>query len=63
MDQRNLLKVNNYWTQDGLLYLFLFLPQRGTNCSHFRKCGLFTMSVINQMLPTPVDNNILTGLE
>lgn len=63
MDQRNLLKVSNYGTQVGLLFFPFFSPQRGTDCSHFRKHGLLTMSIINQMLPIPVDNNILTVLE
>ena len=62
MDERNLLKVSNYWTQDSLPF-FLFSLKRVTDCSHFRKHSLFTMSVTNQMLPISADNNILTGLE
>lgn len=55
MDQKNLLKMRDFLTH--MMICFFYPLQRGTDCSHFMKQGLFAMSIINQMLPTPADNN------
>ena len=60
MDQKNLLKVSDFWIH--MMVCFCFSPKRGTDYSHFIKPSLFVMSIKNQMLPTPADNNILTGM-